>query len=123
MITFDLVIQANPDEVRSVATVELADRDWEVALCFEQASESLDLVELSEIPTLSALRRLAGTMWRALDYAADSFPPPPARRINGLAPEQGSALGIGERLASLVYYLSEYTEATLVIERKSPVQG
>lgn len=122
MIKFDLVMQANPDEVRSVATIELADRDWEVALCFEQANESLDLVELAEIPTLSALRRFAGTMWRALDYAADHFPPPTARRINGLPPEQGSALGIGERLASLVYYLSEYTEATLVIERKSPVQ-
>lgn len=122
MITFDLVMQANPDEVKSVATVEIDSRAWELVLCFEQKGEELDLVELAEIPIRAALRRLAGTTWRLLDYAADSFPPAPARRINGLAPSQGGALNAGERLASLVYYLSEYTEATLVITDKSPVR-
>lgn len=122
MVTFDLVMQANEDEVRSVATVEMSDREWEVALCFEQANESLDLSELEEIPTRIAVRRLAGTLWRLLDYAADSFPPPPARRINGLAPEQAAALSAGERVSSLVYYLSEYAEATLVTKQKSPIQ-
>jgi len=99
VITFNLVMQANADEVRNVATVELAD-----------------------IPTAAAVRRLSGTLWRLLDYAADSFPPAPARKINGLPPGQGAALDAGERLSSLVYYLSEYSEATLDIVRKSPVQ-
>lgn len=122
MITFDLVMQANPDEVKTVATVEIDSRAWEVALCFEQKGEELDLVELAEVPTRAALRRLAGTTWRLLDYAADSFPPAPARRINGLPPSQEGALNIGERLASLVYYLAEYSEATLVITDKSPIR-
>jgi hypothetical protein len=122
VITFNLVMQANADEVRNVATVELADIQWEVALCFEQPNELLDLEELAEIPTAAAVRRLSGTLWRLLDYAADSFPPAPARKINGLPPGQGAALDAGERLSSLVYYLSEYSEATLDIVRKSPVQ-
>jgi hypothetical protein len=122
MVTFDLVLQANADEVRSVACVEMSDLEWEVVLCFEQANEALELAELEEIPVRAAVRRLAGTLWRLLDYAADSFPPPPARRINGLAPGQGAALSAGERVSSLVYYLSEYSEATLVIKKKSPVQ-
>jgi hypothetical protein len=122
MVTFDLVMPANEDEVRSVASVEISDPQWEVALCFEQTNEALDLTELEEIPVRVAVRRLAGTLWRLLDYAADSFPPPPARRINGLAPAQAAALDTGERVSSLVYYLSEYSEATLVIKKKSPVQ-
>jgi hypothetical protein len=122
VVTFNLAMQANADEVRNVASVEMADREWEVALCFEQPNELLDLEELAEIPTAAAVRRLSGALWRALDYAADSFPPAPVRRINGLPPEQGAALSAGERLASLVYYLSEYSEATLDIVQKSPVR-
>lgn len=117
MITFNLVMQANADEVRNVASVEMADHQWEVALCFEAANELLDLEELAEIPTRAAVRRLAGTLWRLLDYAADSFPPPPERKINGLPPSQGGAMHTAERFASLVYYLSEYSEATLDIEQ------
>lgn len=122
MVSFGLVMQVNKDEVRNVATVEVADQHWEVALCFEQPNELLDLEQLAEIPTSAAVRRLSGTLWRLLDYAADSFPPAPARKINGLAPGQGAAMHAAERIASLVYYLSEYSEATLDIKGKSPVQ-
>jgi hypothetical protein len=93
MITFNLVMEANPDAVRNVATVEIPDHQWELALCFEQPNELLDLEELAEIPTRAAVRRLAGTLWRLLDYAADSFPPPPERKINGLEVVEPPASG------------------------------
>ena len=124
MIAFNLVIQANEDEVRSVATVEMADQMWDVVLCFEEPKESLDLAELEEIPTRAAVRRLSGVLWRLLDYAADSFPPAPDRRLpTNLAPSQDQALHAGERVASVVCYLTEYAEATLDIAGKSPVRG
>lgn len=124
MITFNLVMQANEDEVRSVASIEVADQHWDVVLCFEDPKESLELGELEEIPVRAAVRRLSAVLWRLLDYAADYYPPEPRRRTpNNLQPTQGQALHAGERVASVVCYLTEYTEATLDIVRKSPVRG
>lgn len=124
MITFNLVMQANEDEVRSVASIEMPDHGWDVVLCFEDPKESLELGELEEIPVRAAARRLSAVLWRLLDYAADSFPPEPRRRMpTNLVPSQEQALHAGERVASVLCYLTEYTQATLDIVRKSPVRG
>lgn len=124
MIRFNLVVEANADEVRNVASIEMSDRQWDAVLCFEETEGSLELGDLEEIPTRAAVRRLSVVLWRLLDYAADSFPSAPDRRMtDGQAPSQGFALDAGERVAALVMYLSEYELATLVIDRKSPVRG
>lgn len=118
MVTFNLVVEANEDEVRNVAAVEIQSHEWEVVLCFDQPGNSLDFTELEEIPVHAAVRRLALVLWRLLDYAADSFPPAPDRLLStNLAPSQEAALSAGERVASLVCYLTEYTKATLSIKR------
>lgn len=123
MVTFELVMQANADEVRQVATIEMSDRQWDVVLCFEEPEGSLELVDLEEIPTAAAVRRLSGVLWRLLDHAADSFPASPRRLLSdGRAPAQEATLDAGERVASLVMYLSEYSEATLSISRESPIR-
>ena len=122
MIRFNLVVEANADEVRNVATVEMSDRQWDAVLCFVE-DISLELGELEDMPVRSVVRRVARVLWRMLDYAADSFPPAPGGRMpDGQVPAQEFALDTGERLASLVAYLSEYEMATLVIERESPVR-
>lgn len=123
MIRFNLVIQANEDEVRNVATVEIPDHHWDVVLCFEEPKGSLELGDLAEIPTRAAVRRLANVLWKMLDYAADSFPPAPEHRLpNGQKPSQSAAMHAAERVSALVLYLTEYAEATLDITAKSPVR-
>lgn len=126
MVTFELVTPTDEDHVATLVSVEFSEKEWRLVTRWLNEHEHADPEVLAELPARVVLRELSRTLMWMLDYvqgtdrrqpravAAGPDTSPDRHAYTGGMPPTQAVLNAAQRLAALVCYLAQHSQATVV---------